>query len=228
MTTSSAGRRSACDPGHWRPAARDVLAEFPEQQEGESRDQGPADSESHGHVDRRVRGARLARSAFEMPAPAIASTPMKAAWRTVRYFLSASCADDGSAASFMSIRDAPSYLPAKEPDRRRRAPFFGTKFVAAVPGTIPAMWASDPIAARLPVLVTKRAAASTLGPMDPVANSRPASSPGVQHVQRVRSAASVRLGLQRQQTHLRAIAVYDHDAVPGGGQRRNRLSRDLD
>jgi hypothetical protein len=49
----------------------------------------------------------------------------------------------------------------------------------------------------------------------------------VQHVQRVRLGAGVRLGLQRQQAHLRAVTVHDHDAVPGG-QRRDRLRRDLD
>ena len=43
--------------------------------------------------------------------------------------------------------------------------------VPAVPATIPAMSASEPIAARLPVLAAKRAAASTLGPMDPAAKS---------------------------------------------------------
>ncbi len=41
----------------------------------------------------------------------------------------------------------------------------------AVPATIPVMSASEPIAARPPVLATKRAAASTFGPMDPAANS---------------------------------------------------------
>ena len=46
-----------------------------------------------------------------------------------------------------------------------------TTFVPAFPATIPAMSASEPIAARLPVFVVKRAAASTFGPMDPAANS---------------------------------------------------------
>ena len=46
-----------------------------------------------------------------------------------------------------------------------------TTLVPAFPATIPAMSASEPIAARLPVFVVKRVAASTLGPMDPAANS---------------------------------------------------------
>jgi hypothetical protein len=49
----------------------------------------------------------------------------------------------------------------------------------------------------------------------------------VQDVQRVRLRPGVRLGLQRQQAHLRAVAVRDHDAVLGD-QRRDRLGRDLD
>src|SRR5512146_1665389 len=46
-----------------------------------------------------------------IPAPTIAPTPMNAAWRTLRCLLSALPADDGSAASVLPIRDAPSYLP---------------------------------------------------------------------------------------------------------------------
>ena len=49
----------------------------------------------------------------------------------------------------------------------------------------------------------------------------------VQDVQRVRLGVVVGLGLQRQQAHLRAVAVHDHDAVLGG-QRRDRLGRDPD
>jgi len=49
--------------------------------------------------------------------------------------------------------------------------FGPTTLVPAVPATIPAMSASEPIAARLPVLAAKRTAASTLGPMDPAAKS---------------------------------------------------------
>jgi hypothetical protein len=49
----------------------------------------------------------------------------------------------------------------------------------------------------------------------------------VQDVQRVRLGACVRFGLQRQQAHLRAVAMHDHDAVPGG-QRRDRFGGDLD
>jgi hypothetical protein len=54
-----------------------------------------------------------------------------------------------------------------------------------------------------------------------------ALSARVQDVQRVRLRVGVRLGLQRQQAHLRPVAVHDHDAVPGG-QRRDRLGRDHD
>jgi hypothetical protein len=43
-------------------------------------------------------------------------------------------------------------------------------FVPARPATIPGMSASAPMAARLPVLVANRTAASTLGPMDPLVN----------------------------------------------------------
>ena len=46
-----------------------------------------------------------------------------------------------------------------------------TTLVPAFPATIPAMSASEPIAARFPVFAVKRVAASTLGPMDPAANS---------------------------------------------------------
>ena len=46
-----------------------------------------------------------------------------------------------------------------------------TTLVPAFPATIPAMSASEPIAARWPVLAANRVAASTLGPMDPAANS---------------------------------------------------------
>jgi hypothetical protein len=54
-----------------------------------------------------------------------------------------------------------------------------TTLVPASPVTIPEMSASDPIAARLPVVVVNRAAASTFGPIEPAANSRPARSSGV-------------------------------------------------
>ncbi len=49
----------------------------------------------------------------------------------------------------------------------------------------------------------------------------------VQDIQRVRLGLPVGVGLQRQQAHLRPVAVHDHDAVPGG-QRRDRLRRGLD
>jgi hypothetical protein len=42
-------------------------------------------------------------------------------------------------------------------------------FVPAVPATIPGISASEPMAARLPVLAANRTAASILGPMDPSA-----------------------------------------------------------
>src|SRR5690242_3568011 len=56
----------------------------------------------------------------------------------------------------MSTRDAPSYLPAEKPGLASADAFCATTFVPAVPATIPPMSASDPIAARLPVLATKR------------------------------------------------------------------------
>jgi hypothetical protein len=50
---------------------------------------------------------------------------------------------------------------------------------------------------------------------------------GVQHVQRVGLGAGIGFGLQGQQADLGPVAVYHHDGVRGG-QRRDRLRRDLD
>jgi hypothetical protein len=71
----------------------------------------------------------------------------------------------------MAICLAAPHPPAGDSDPASSAAFRMTTFVPAVPATIPAMSASEPIAARLPVLAAKRAAASTLGPMDPAGNS---------------------------------------------------------
>ena len=51
----------------------------------------------------KITRATALRSSAKIPAPTIAPTPMNAAWRTVRYFVSA---DDGPAVSVVSIRAA--------------------------------------------------------------------------------------------------------------------------
>jgi hypothetical protein len=61
-------------------------------------------------------------------------------------------------------------LSAEDLDLSASGAFRVTTFVPAVPATIPAMSASEPIAARLPVLAVNRAAAKTFGPIDPAAN----------------------------------------------------------
>ena len=64
-------------------------------------------------------------------------------------------------------------------ERFHQAPFMrGTTCVPAVPSTIAPMSPSEPIAARFPVFRTNWTAASTLGPIEPLANDARPARPG--------------------------------------------------
>src|SRR4029450_10005465 len=71
-------------------------------------------------------------------------------------------------------RSSPSFLPSRR-HRGHRA----TTWVPAPPSTIASISFRPPMTARLPVASTNRAAASTLGPIDPAANGSSRSSLGV-------------------------------------------------